>query len=78
MLSSIKRGPLEALLSGVFAASAGVTGKLALDLESRNIVVGLCHQVSESLEQNLDLIPISHFEICESNEVRRHCLRKLL
>ena len=69
MLSSIKRGPLEALLSGVFAASAGVTGKLALDVESVEIVVGLCHQISESLEHSLNLIPISHLEICESNEV---------
>ena len=68
------RGFLEAVVSGVFAASAGVSGKLALDLESREVVVGLCRSFSESalfaVESQIGVFPVSDLDVCGSAEVR--------
>jgi hypothetical protein len=80
--SEYRKGPLEALVSGVFAASAGVTGKLALDLESRDIVVGLCRPLSDSallaIESQFGIFPALHFDVCGSAEVREHSIFLIL
>lgn len=44
------RGPLEALLSGVFAALSGVSAKLALDPDNTNKVEIYCRLVSDYLQ----------------------------
>jgi hypothetical protein len=48
MLPESQRGPFEALLSGIFAASAGVTAKLGLDAESTDVVANVCGTVVAS------------------------------
>ena len=70
----IKKGPFEALCSGVFAASAGVSGKLSLDAESRSIVIDTCHHFHDvavsALEENVKLFTIFEFDVCQSDVVR--------
>ena len=74
-LMFIKKGPFEALCSGVFAASAGVCGKLSLDTESRSIVVDACHRFVDAavsaLEESVQIFAFVDFDVCQSNEVRK-------
>ena len=69
MVPAVNPGAVEAIVSGVFAASAGVAGKLAFEPETAE---RLCRKVVDSvallIEENLQ-IPVSGFDAFSSYQV---------
>ena len=74
MIPAVDPGAVVAIVSGIFAASAGVTGKLAFEAET---VEKLCRRAVDSatflVEENLQF-PVPGFEACSSYQVSSVCL----
>jgi hypothetical protein len=73
MISVANQGAVQAVISGIYAASAGVSGKLAFDSESVGIVGKFCRCVVDTATLTAEkylLLPLPDLDICSSYSVR--------